>query len=127
MKIKILEINQIYPFFGRLVKLHFSAKTSYKLAKLINNLEAERAIYTQQFQNMVNDYAEKDEDGNPKQTEDGTSLVIKKDCLDKFEKEYNDLLNLEVEIPDVSFAIEELEGSEFTPFEMMLLEKFIVE
>ena len=47
-----------------LFKDNSSDSLNKKVRELINNLEAEKAIYTQQFQNMVNDYAEKDEDGS---------------------------------------------------------------
>lgn len=127
MELKMSELNQVYNSFSKLTNQRFPVKTSYKLAKLISSLEIERALFQNQFQLLIEHYAEKDETGAPKQTEDKESIIIKKDCLELFEQEYKELLDLPITVPDITFSLEEFGAYDFTPIEIYAIQKFIVE
>ena len=127
MFLKMSEINSIYPILSRLVNKKFPVRVSYKLSKLIAAIEVERKSYQEEFHKLLQVYAEFDEDGNLKTTDDKENIIIKTESLDEFQKEYIDLLNLEVELPDVKFSIEDFENCDFTPAEVYELSKIIEE
>ena len=127
MEIKMSTLNQTYTTLVKLTNRRFPAKTSYKLAKLIAAMEPERTIYQEQFARLINEYSEKDEQGAPKQSEDGQSVLIKPEHLETFEQEYNDLINIDVILPDIHFDLAEFDDCDFTPIEIYALDSFITE
>lgn len=127
MELRMSEINSIYLSLIKLENQKFPIKTAYKLAKLIDAIETERAFFQKEFQDLLNEYAEKDETGAFKQDENKESVIIKKDCLVEFEQEYTDLLNLDITLPNIVFSLDEFEGCELTLAEVFSLQKFITE
>lgn len=117
MKITMSELNEAYASFTHIINNRFPIKTSYKIAKLIESLEKEKSFFNIKFQELIQTYSEKDENGAPKRTENGESILITQNKLEEFTSQYNDLLNLEVEIPNVHLTFEELENCDFTPLE----------
>lgn len=127
MELKMSEINSIYTTLLKLANQKFPIKTSYKLVKLTNAIETERAFFQKEFQDLLNEYAEKDETGAFKQDENKESVIIKKDCLMMFEQEYTDLLNLDITLPNITFSLDELDECDLTLSEVFSLQKFITE
>lgn len=125
-----MNMNQILNFqnFYMSVKdKKMSLKTAYKLSKLIQKIETELTFYNTKFQEIVNAYGKKDENGNYVLTEDGQGVQIIDGKMAECQKEINDLGNLEVEIEGISFTLEELESFEFTVEEMFNMMPFIKE
>lgn len=100
-------------------------KTSYKIAKLLLAIDEEAKLYDKQFEGIRDTYAETTEDGNFVFTEDGRNIKIK----EGLEKECNaavlELNNIEVELPNVIFSIDELAESTISAEELVFLFPFI--
>lgn len=120
----ILDLNALYP---KIKDKKFSIKTSYKFSKLFKAVSGEYDYYTNEVRNIVNRYAERDEDGNPISTKDGTGVQIARESVSIAQKELNELLSIEVEIPDITFTIEELDSSELTVEDFNYLLPFVEE
>lgn len=86
-------------------------KGAYKLNKIFHEIADLTDASKQQFNNIITDYSEKDEDGNPIVVDDG-SIKIQADKIDECNKKVNALMSEEIEIDNYDLDIEQL-GNEF--------------
>ena len=109
MQIKIKQIIDFHVIYNKIKSVSLPIKTLYKFSKLVSAIEKESKFYNESLQSLITQYSEKDEAGNPKFSEDGKNVQIQKEHLTLFQSKFEELLNLEVDLPDISFSIEELE------------------
>lgn len=103
-------------------------KTAYKLSKLQRAIEEEMTFSQEEYKKIVDEYAERDETGNYKFLDEAKSNIqIKANCFKEAEQKMNELQNLEIELPGISFSFSEFENIEITPEEMSGLMDFIQE
>ena len=123
IKIKIGEILNAQNSLTTLQGQKLNIKTAYKLSKLIKIVIAELDIFRENHVKLLDRYADKDEVGE--------FIIINHkyqiDDLDNFNKEYQDLVNIEINIDIEPFTFNDLLEITFTAQDMLLLEKFIVE
>lgn len=101
-------------------------KGAYKLNKIKKAIEKEGEFYTDKFQEIVDTYARKDDDGNLVFSEDGNQIMIKEGMVDECNQALNDLQELEVEIENYGLSLEDLgEDLECTPEELEALMPFM--
>lgn len=86
-------------------------KGAYKLNKIFHEIADLTDASKQQFNNIITDYSEKDENGNPIVVDDG-SIKIQADKIDECNKKVNALMSEEIEIDNYDLDIEQL-GNEF--------------
>lgn len=99
---------------------------AYKIMKINNALDKETEFYSNKFQEIINTYGEKNEDGSYKFSEDGNQIIIKDGMVDECNKAIEDLLNMEVTIDNLNFTIENLgENIQCTPEELEGLIPFL--
>ena len=75
----------------------------YKLSKCLEACEKERDFYQQQFTNILNKYAKKDENGNFIYTDEKTGILIDESQQKVCEKELSELLTLDININEKYF------------------------
>ena len=110
-------------FFGA---ANLPLKGAYKLNKIRKAVDKEAEFYSEKFQQIVQDYAKKDEEGNVVFSEDGNQIMIQDDKLVECNKALEDLQSLEVEIDTYNLTIEDLgEGIECTPDQLDALMPFM--
>lgn len=101
-------------------------KGAYKLNKIRKAVDKEAEFYSEKFQQILQDYAKKDEEGNLVFSEDGNQIMIQDDKIIECNKALEDLQSLEVEIDTFNLAIEDLgEGIECTPDQLDALMPFM--
>lgn len=101
---------------------------SYKLNKLADKCQQDTIFYREKFNEILNEFGQKDEDGNWKFNEDGSSILIKNECLDKCEMAMNELNNLDCEGYDTyMMPITLFEDVEISPADLSTLMPFITE
>ena len=61
-------------------------KAAYKLNKIRKAVEKEGEFYSEKFQEILNDYAKKDENGELVFSENGDQIMIKDDMIDECNK-----------------------------------------
>lgn len=86
----------------------FAIKTQYKFLKLAKALDEELAIINEQKQKLIDQYVQIDEAGNYVTNDDG-GLLIKDGLVEEFQEKIIELNNVEIELPDITFTLEELE------------------
>lgn len=123
-----LKLHQIigYPSFYETIKNQkISFKTSYKLAMLAKEIEIHYAFYTDNFSKIVSEYSEKDEYGNPISTEDGQGVKLKAGTSEQCYASLNELRDLTVTLPDITFSIEEFANLTLSPMETNAIIPFV--
>ena len=101
-------------------------KGAYKINKIKKAVEKEGEFYTEKFQEIVDTYAKKDDDGNLVYSEDGSQIMIKDGMVEECNKALADLQELEVEIENYNFTLDDLgENLECTPEELEALMPFM--
>lgn len=101
-------------------------KGAYKLNKIKKAIEKEGEFYTEKFQEIVEQYAKHDDDGNLVFSEDGNQILIKDGMVEECNQALEDLQNLEIEIETYSLSLDDLgEDLECTPEELEALMPFL--
>lgn len=98
---------------------------AYKLMKISNALEENMEFYSNKFQEILDTYGEKDENGNFKFTENGEQILIKDGMVEECNKALEDLLTMEITIDNLNFEIDNLGDIECTPEELEGLMPFL--
>ena len=101
-------------------------KGAYKLNKIKKAVEKEGEFYTEKFQEIVEQYAKHDENGQLVFSEDGNQILIKDGMVDECNKALEDLQSLEVQIETYGLTLDDLgENLECTPDELEALMPFM--
>ena len=101
-------------------------KVAYKLNKLKKAIEVEGEFYSNKFQEIVDTYAKKDENGNVVFSDDGNQIMIKDGMVDECNKALVDLQELTVEIDNCNLSIDDFgDDIECTPDELDALMPFL--
>ena len=125
MTLKMYEIVDFPSFFEKVRNQKLSFKTSYRLTILVGEIEKHINFYQESFRNLLNTYGKKDENGNIMPTADGQGIMLIEETIPEFNTKYNELRMLDVELPDVSFGVDEFGDTELTPMEVYTIKPFI--
>lgn len=99
-------------------------KVSYALAKNISKIEKELQIYNSERQKLLDKYCVKDENGENK-VDENNQLKIQEEYLKDWERDIKELQNIELEIDIHKFKINELDGYNMSPSELMVIDYMI--
>lgn len=102
-------------------------KLAFKFLKLFGSLDKEKTFYEEKFNKILETYAEQNEDGTLKLTEDKNGVQIRKDSLVECKKAMDELNELTTTLPDIKFKLEELEPINLKLDDLALLMPFIDE
>lgn len=101
-------------------------KGAYKLNKIRKSVMKEAEFYSEKFQEIVDKYAKKDENGQVVFSEDGNQIMIKDGMIRECNEELKDLQELEIEIENYGLSLADLgENIECTPDELEALMPFM--
>lgn len=115
-------------FLGTLNNKQLPIKVSYAISKNISKLESELKIYNKERQKLIDKYCIKNEDGE-NLIDENNQLKIADEHLDTWNKELNELLDIEIEIDIHKFKLDDLiHGNyEMSPAEISLIDYMIEE
>lgn len=101
-------------------------KTAYRLLKLAEFVATEVDNYRNLFRQILDEYAEKNEDGSFVFSEDGTNVILKKDHIKEANEKVSELNQLEVDVP-YTFDLREFENLEISLEDLAPLMDIIVD
>lgn len=101
-------------------------KTAYRLLKLAELVSNEAENYRNLFRQILDEYAEKKEDGSYVLSEDGANVIIQKDHIQDANQKVDELNKIDVEIP-YTFDIKDLDNIEISLEELAPLMDLIVD
>lgn len=126
MIIKRYKLSSLEQIFDKLSSQTFAIQTQYKFLKLKNSIKEELEIYRIQYASLLDRFCEKDEEGNLiTNGTDGYKVDPKK--MPELEKAVTEIQEVEIQIPDIYFSLDELEDLGLTFYELNVLEPFIKE
>jgi hypothetical protein len=111
--------------YAQLKDKKMSFKTSYNLRRLAASTEEHMSFYYDELQKIINTYGDRDENGNLVLIDDNQAIKIKQESLPECQSKINELLLTPVDIPYMTFAIEDLENFELTPAQVGFFMNFI--
>ncbi len=118
MKLKALDILNVYESLEKLSEHELSLETSFVIAKNIKELLLSKEIIETKRNNIITKYAEKDKNGVITQEDDGG---IKINDPVKFSDELNELLSSEININLTKIYKKDLEKITIQPKELLPL------
>ena len=101
-------------------------KTAYRLLKLAELVSNEAENYRNLFRQILDEYAEKKEDGSYVLSEDGANVIIQKDHIQDANQKVDELNKIDVEIP-YTFDIKDFDNIEISLEELSPLMDLIVD
>ena len=110
MVISMRQVLALQPVYDLIKKKTLPIKTAYKLSRLFKVIDSEARFYTEQLNTIIEQYALRDENGDKVTTNEGNSIQIAPDYIDLTSKKINELLSLDVELPDLMFSLDELDS-----------------
>ena len=107
MKIKLGELKEMVTGLYAIQEKRFPVKISYAIAKNVKKLAEEHADYEKQRIKLCEEFANKDNDGNPVSV-DG-KYDIPNDSLKEFNDSVNELRDTEIDVDIHSVSFSELD------------------
>lgn len=101
-------------------------KTAYRLLKLAELVSNEAENYRNLFRQILDEYAEKKEDGSYVLSEDGANVIIQKDYIQDANQKVDELNKIDVEIP-YTFDIKDFDNIEISLEELAPLMDLIID
>lgn len=117
-KVTAKDIMDSVEVLKKLMEKDLKAKTSYKISRLVREVEKELNEINKTYQGIVTKYGEPSE-------ENSDQYMVKEGNIEEYNKEINEFLMSEVELNVNKIPIEELENENFTPTEIIKLEPFM--
>ena len=127
MTIQMYKILDFPTMFEKVKHQKLPFKTSYQLTLLAQEMEKHINYYQEQFRSILEEYGEKDEEGNYKTSEDGTGILLNKEKQDEAYSKIMELRMLDVELPKVNLNVDDFGNVELSPEEMITFMPFIGE
>ena len=121
----IQKLIQAKGVFAPLIRQKLSPKLSYKLLKFIRSIEAEEEFYNSKLREIINEYCKKDDEG--KFVIENGEVVFIEDTESEGRKSIEELNNTEVESPNISFTLDELQDVALSVVDIAKIEDFIKE
>ncbi len=115
-------------FLGALTQKQLPIRVSYSIAKNVAKIESELKVYNNEREKLIDKYCVKDEEGK-NIIDENNQLKISDEHLDNWNKDINELLDIEVDIDIHKFNVNDLLNSncEMTASELMLIDYMIEE
>jgi hypothetical protein len=111
---KLIEILNINLFIEQVKSQSLPFKTSYKLAKTAKAIETEVIFYQTKFREIIMQYAEIDENGQPVFIDDGAGIKLKEGLEQECNEKITELQNTEVAFEYTPFTPEEFDNIELS-------------
>lgn len=120
---KLKKLMEARKTIMQLADKQISVSLAYKFMKFIKSSDDEDDFYNKRFQEIINKYGERDEQGKLSVTDSG--IKIQPDKIDQCKDELVNLGNTDINPPEIKFSIEELSELKLSMMEVSTLDDFI--
>ena len=124
---KMYEILDLSNLYNSIKDTKMPIKTTYKFSRLMRRAEQELNFYSEEFQKIIKTYAKTDENGNYCFSSDGQSIEIIDGKQAECNTKITELRNLEVDINDIKFSLDEIDCLNLSITELSCLMSLIEE
>ena len=122
----ILTLINTAQIFNQVAQTKISSKLAYKIMKLCKSVAAEEEFYNNKRNEIIDEYAVRDENGQIVVSDDGMINIVK-DKIQEAQAALMELNNIEVDVPNIKFTLSELEELKLSVADMFVLDVFIEE
>ena len=124
INVTIEQILKVNPILGKLVSRSYMGRIAFTLARLAREVTQEVALFDEERVKIVKKYADKDENGETKVSENDT-VHITDENLVLCNQELNEILKTEIVLTANKVPIDWFENIELTIEDAIALEPFI--
>lgn len=125
MTLKMYQVIDLPEILGKLKEQKLPFKTAYKIVLFIQEVQKHIDFYQESFRNLLQEYGRKDEQGNLMPTSDGQGVLLAEETMQEAYTKLTELRDLDVDLPDYKFSVDDFCTIEITPDEMMVIMPFI--
>ena len=122
----ILNLISAARVFAQIGQTKISSKLAYKIMRFCKSIAADEEFYNNKRNEIINEYAVRDENGAIVQSDDGVVNIIQ-DKITEANAALMELNGVEVEAPNIKFSLSELEELKLSVADMFALDAFIEE
>lgn len=121
---KITDILNVVPTLQEMANKSFPGATSFKIARLMRELDKEIQLFDKQRTEIAQEYGEKDASGQLVLTEEGNVKIIESK-IEECNEKLSSIFNTEIEINADKLSYSTIEGANFTPSQALSLEPIV--
>lgn len=119
-------VDAFFNFYEKAKTIKMPIRIAYKFAKIASQYKDDYRFYQEQMAVILNEFVEKDENGQPVKA--GEGFALKKDSMEQFSNRVQVLASQKIDDPISRFTLEDLDGwGEITPSELESLIPFTTE
>jgi len=121
IKITMNELLNVIPVLRELSSKPFKGATTFKIARLMRELDKEITLFEESRQKLAEKYGVCKEDGSLEIMEDGT-VKLQKDRIQECNEELMNLLGTEIEINANKIPVEVFDDIEISPSQAITID-----
>jgi hypothetical protein len=114
MTLKMIDIINFNVFYDEVRTNKMPLKVAFKLSNLVKAINEKTDFYREEIQKILQEYGEFDENGNIITINNGNGIKVKPGTEIECTAKINELQSLDVDLPDITFDIEEFGDIEMT-------------
>lgn len=123
LKYETLNNPSFVAAFSRLVNAQLPPKIAYKIMRIHNCVTSEMKTIETLWRRLLDQYAEKDEKGNPLREERG--FKMKEESGPLYEKAFQELMSITCTIPWDAIPLSDIASVELSAVELKAIELFV--
>ena len=124
INVTLRELDLATPALRKISQVNVNAKTAFQIAKILGVIDVELKQLDKTRYALFEKYSQHDENGKI-QLDENDNVVVSKDNVEVFTKEFSELMATEVTLNIDSLDIELISGINLTPTEAGSILKFI--
>ena len=107
---KLFQVIALIHLYEEIKDCPLPIRTTYKFAMLMQKVQPQIDFYNSEFNKIVDTYAQKDENGDFIFSKDNTAIAIIEGKEEECNSKITELQNLEVDMDEIKFTLDELDG-----------------
>lgn len=112
-------------FYNQIRSNPLSFKTAHKLTKLSKAVDEEIGFFRDKMTELIEQYAQKDDEGNYVYINDERDIAIIPEKIQECQAKIRELETMEIELPNITFSVDEFENTTLTVDELQPILPFI--
>jgi hypothetical protein len=124
IKITMNDLLNVIPVLRELSNKPFKGATTFKIARLMRELDKETTLFEEARQSLAEKYGVRKEDGSLDTLEDGT-IKLQEDKIQECNEEMMNLLTTEIEINADKITVEAFDDIEISPSQAIAIDALI--
>lgn len=124
IKLTLTDVINMVPVLKEIANKNFPGSTTFKIARLMRELDKESVLFEEQRMIIVKEYGEKDKNNKLILQPDGT-VRVPQEKIDECNNKLTALLNTEIEINAEELPENAFDNVEITPAQALFLEPAI--